>query len=418
MADLEIIKFLGIALAIGLLIGLERGWSDRNEDEGRRIAGVRTFGLIGLLGGIVAYLAQPGNVWILGVAFLGLAVVLTAAYLMRLRVQEDIGITSLIAALLTFCLGALAVAGHIYVTISAAVVISLLLGIKSQLHDLVHRLERVELYATLKLLLISVVLIPLLPNRGYGPWQMINPFEIWWMVVLVAGISYVGYFAMKIGGPRYGILATGIFGGLASSTAVTLTLSRMARENTRYQNTLAAGILAACGTMYPRVLLVSALINPAVALRLAAPLLVTAVLTYGTALVLWQKHSSKSVEEGDLLVKNPFQLSMALQFGLLLAIIMLLSKLLQVYLGEAGVYLLSAFSGLTDVDAITLSMARMSGTDLTIAVASLAIFIAAATNSLVKGGLALGVGRKDFGLKVAGPLVISVIVGVGVYFVQ
>ena len=325
MGDLEAFKLLGTSLALGLLIGLERGWHGREISEGHRIAGIRTFALIGLLGGLFAMLSAHIGMWLLGIAYIGLLVLLIAAYYKRSSQSEDVGITSMVAALLTFGFGAFAVLGSVTVAVSAAVFTALILGMKPVLHEWILKMERTELYATLKLLLISVVVLPVLPDKGYGPLEALNPYQIWWMVVLIAGISFAGYFAMKIGGARHGALLTGVLGGLAASTAVTLSLSRLARKQATINNALAAGILAACATMFPRTLLVALILSQDVFWGLLPSLLVMGVLSYLAAYIFWLK--ARSAQPEPLVVKNPFQISMALKFGALLALILVLLML-------------------------------------------------------------------------------------------
>ncbi|NGP53125.1 MgtC/SapB family protein [Thioalkalivibrio sp. XN8] len=399
---------LGVALAIGLLIGTERGWQEREAKEGERIAGVRTFGLIGLLGGVLALLAEQFGQLVLGLGFVGLAGAVAAIYVVNLREgNEDVGMTSQVSALLTFAFGALAAMGEAAVAAAAAVVTTLLLSAKPVLHRWVGALEAGELQAVIKLLLISVVLLPILPNQGYGPWQALNPYAIWWMVVLVATISFIGYFAIKIAGARRGTIFTGLFGGLASSTAVTLHFSRVARAGKVPPAMLATGILLACGTMFPRMLLVGSLVNPQLFAQLAWPAVVMGVLTYGGALFYWRA-SARQDSEGAAPLQNPLELKTALAFGSLLALIMLLSKALRQWFGEAGVLALAAASGVADVDAITLSLARMSSEDLAVPVAVTGIVIAASVNTLVKGGMAAFIGGRPVGLRVAGPLLAAV----------
>ena len=189
----ETILQLAIALAVGLLIGLERGWHERTAEEGMRVAGVRTFALIGLLGGFTGLLAAETQLAVIGYGFVALAAVVVAGHVAAARRKVDVGITSLVAALLTFALGTAATQGYVTEAAMAAVVTALLLGYKSLLHRWVSALEPEELRAALKLLAVSVIVLPLLPDRGFGPWQALNPFEIWWMVVLIAGISFCGY---------------------------------------------------------------------------------------------------------------------------------------------------------------------------------------------------------------------------------
>ncbi|MGD2075627.1 MAG: MgtC/SapB family protein, partial [Gammaproteobacteria bacterium] len=316
----QIFYRMGVALALGLLIGVERGWKTRGVAEGQRVAGVRTYGLIGLLGGASALLAQHLGVLLMGLMFVGLAAALTAVYVVTQRYDDtDVGITSLIASLLTFVFGALAAYGEVAVAGASAVVTTLLLGYKPVLHRWVGALQASELRAGLKLLLISVVMLPVLPNRGYGPWEALNPYEIWWMVVLIAAISFVGYFAIKIGGARKGAVFTGLFGGLASSTALTLHFSRVASREAAMVPMLATGILLACGTMFPRMLLVAGLLNADLLRPLLVPAAVMAVLVYAPALLYWRSLARKKTDAAAPL-SNPLEIKTALSFGALLAL--------------------------------------------------------------------------------------------------
>ena len=288
MTELENFKLLGIALAIGLLMGLERGWRTRDRAEGMRVAGLRTYGMISLLGGLSGILSQQVNPFLMEFVFLSLTLVLLLAYSKSLDKFEDFSITSTIAALIAFTLGALTVFGHIALASATAVVITSLLGFKPLLHGWLKKLEQEELNATLKLLLISVVILPILPNQGYGPWVVFNPYHIWLMVVLIAGISYLGYFAIRIVGNQHGPVLTGALGGLVSSTAVTLNLSKLSKQQSGMQNVLAAGILTACATMFARTLLLTSVINPALFRALLPALLVMTLSTYLAAFLLWR----------------------------------------------------------------------------------------------------------------------------------
>lgn len=403
----QVFYYLGAALAIGLLIGVERGWKERDAQEGERVAGVRSYGLMGLLGGGSALLAEKTGSLVLALAFIGVIGALTSIYVVNLRRRrDDVGITSLIAGFLTFVFGALAATGEVAIAAASAVVTTLLLSYKPTLHRWVSALEVKELRAGIKLLLISVVLLPILPDQGYGPWQTLNPYAIWWMVVLVAAISFVGYFAIKIAGTRRGAVFTGLFGGLASSTAATLHFSRMSRRETALAPMLATGILLACGTMFPRMVLIASLLNPDLFKLLLAPAAVMMLLTYVPALLYWRTQSQQRAEAVSSL-KNPLELKTALGFGLVLALVMLLGKALQNTFGEAGLLALAAASGVADVDAITLSLARISQDDLALPVAVTGIVVAAAVNSVVKGGMAAFIGGREIGLRVGAPLLVG-----------
>jgi uncharacterized membrane protein (DUF4010 family) len=411
-ADLEIYYHLGVALAIGLLMGIERGWREREAAEGSRVAGVRTYGLLGLLGGATALVAQQLNTLLVGFAFLALAGLMATSYVVNYERANDASITGIVAGLLAFAFGAMAVLGAVVPAAAFAVVTTVLLSVKPTLHRWVQALEAGELRAGMRLLLISVVLLPILPNKGYGPWQVLNPYAIWWMVVLIATISFAGYFAMKAAGARKGTMYTGLFAGLVSSTALTLHFARVGHSNHALTPVLATGILMACGTMYPRMYLVAGLVNPQMWQPLLLPVVVMSLVVYVTAAVsYWRSRNDSDIKAVAAPVQNPLELLPAISFGGLLAIIMLFAEALRHWLGDTGVMALAGISGLADVDAITLSLSRMSQGDLITTVAATGIVIAAAVNSIVKGFLAASVGGRALGIKVGLPLLVAAAAG-------
>ncbi|APE31389.1 hypothetical protein BOX17_10780 [Halomonas aestuarii] len=402
---------LGVALLLGALIGIERGWVAREQESGERIAGIRTHALVGLLGGIAALLSGTVSEWAFPLIFLSLAGTSLVAWRARLTRHHDYSITGLVGLLLTFCFGAVAVAIDLALATAGAVITAVILDNKHEIHGLLNKLQAHELDAGLKLLLISVVMLPLLPDRGVGPGEVLNPYEIWWMVVLIAAISFVGYFAMRVGGAEKGILFTGLFAGLSSSTALTLHFARLSRQSREVEAMLAPGILLACGTMFPRILIYAAVISPGLLPRLLLPITVMGLMLYLPAMLLWYRHRHTLRVDRPTPVQNPLELSTALLFGGLLGLIMLLGEWLRDWLGEAGIYLLAATSGMADVDAITLSLTRMSLERITPSTAVLGIVIAAAVNNLVKSGLATAFGSRRLGKQVALPMVASLAAG-------
>lgn len=410
-SEMEIAKRLGLALALGLLIGVERGWAGRSAQEGTRIAGLRTFGLIGLLGGLWALLAQHLGPLVLGFAFLGFAAVVIAGHWLETRETRDYGITTVVAALVAFALGALALYGHSTQAAAAAVAVAVLLRFKPQLHGWLSRLEPGELHAALRLLVISVILLPVLPNQGYGPWEALNPYEIWWMVVLIAGISFVGYFAIKIAGPQRGVILTAMSGGLVSSTPLTLSFSRMGQREPALQGLLAVGVVLASSTVFPRILIVVGVVAPSMVVYLAWPFGIMMLAGYGAALWQWRRVRGE-VPLGAVKLHNPSELGTALQFGALLALVMLLAHALQAWLGHAGIYLLAAVSGITDVDAITLSLSRLVPHTLALQVAAQGIVLAAMMNTLVKGALVFAIAGRRMGWQVGLPFGLVILGGI------
>lgn len=308
---------LVIALLLGAIVGTQRGWVMRNSAEGSRIAGIRTFSLVGLLGGLIGVSAQIYSPFLLGFGLIALVILACIAFIIQQKKSKDISITGVVSLLITFILGALAVSGEVVVAASAAVITAVVLDNKRELHQALQRLQEYELDAALRLMLISIVLLPLLPNQTYGPWNALNPYEIWWMVVLIASISFVGYFAIKIGGAKRGILFTSLFAGLSSSTALTLQFSHLSREQEDISPLLASGILISCGTMFPRLFIVLSVINPLLAGIIWPVILVMMVVMYLPAWWIWHHCQIENVEQNNE-QKNPLALQSALFLGLYL----------------------------------------------------------------------------------------------------
>lgn len=401
MNDTEIFLRFGLALAIGLLLGLERGWHGRDESEGRRTAGIRTFALASLFGALAAWLATVTAPAVLAVALAALAGLLAVSYLVRLRSDEDLGLTTEVALLLTFSLGAGAVLGEMAPAAAVAVVAALLLSMKARLHGWVARIRRLELDALLKLALISVVILPVLPNQGYGPGGALNPYELWWAVVIVAGLSFFGYVAIRLGGADLGLPLTGLFGGLASSTSTTLALARIVRGSPALAPLAAAGVVIAGSVTFLRILALVAIFEPRLVWPLAWPMGAMAATGLAGALVVHVLYGNGQ-ESGDEVggIANPLELTTALTFGAVLAVVVVGVHYLDLWLGTGGVYAGAALSGVTDVDALTISVSRLVGDELAAASGAVAIFIAVAVNTAVKGAISAVAGSGRLGLLV------------------
>ena len=406
---------LAIALAIGLLIGAEREWSQRFEKTERVMAGIRTFGLLGLLGALAVVLTDVLGPYAWAVILLSVGMLVVAGYLTEAKATGDWGMTTEVAMLITLGLGVLAASGQHTLAAGLGVLVAGLLSLKGVLHTQVHRLEPKEMSAALKLLFISVVMLPLLPNHTMGPFNVFNPYIVWWMVVAITGLGFVAYVSIKIAGQRSGILLTSLLGGLVSSTAMTLTLARLTSSLSAI-NTLSAGLLLTSALMFPRVLVVSGVLAPALLSALLGPmLLATAIYLLGAVLLAWQAGHAKNNQQEDLdtNLQNPFEIGSALRFTVLLVVIMFAVELARRYLGDAGVWAMAAISGAADVDAITLSLARLVDRELTVSVASQGILIAAASNSLVKLVLAIWIGGKEIARRIT-PFVLLAIFSVAV----
>ena len=399
-AEVELFQGLGVALALGILIGIERGWHERELREGSRVAGIRTFGVVGLLGGVWALLAEALGEIVLGFAFLAFAGVMILARVQVARQTKDYGSTTVVAAMLTFVLGALAARGQMQIAVAAAVLTAMLLGIKPILHGWIAKISFDELLAVLKLLVMTAVLLPVLPDRGFGPWQALNPQEMWLMVILIAGISFLGYVGVRVIGESRGLLLTALAGGLVSSTAVTVSYARFARSNPDRGPILAAGIALAAATMFPRTLAVAAVIEPRLLAPLAWPLGFAAAGGFLAVGVLWLRQRESAGGAG-LRLDNPFEFAMALKFGLLLSAIMLLVRAAEAWAGESGILALALLSGIADVDAINLSLSRLSGQTIALSTAAFGIVLACLSNTLVKAGIAVVSGGRALALPVA-----------------
>ncbi len=401
MDDSDTFIRLGLALAIGFLIGVERGWRERGEADGERAAGLRTFALIGLFGGIWGLLAREIGPAPLGLAFLAIAGALTLFRWRETQAEGSHGMTTLVAGLIAFSLGAYAVLGNMAVAAAAGVATAALLAAKEWLHAWLRLLTWQELRAALILLAMTFVALPVLPNRGFGPYDALNPYEIWLMTVAVAGVSFIGYVAVKAAGKRYGSLIAGLAGGLVSSTATTLALARRVRAEPAGWRLPLSGALAASTIMFVRVVVVVALFGPTLLGRLAGPLAAAALVCAAASLVFNKPGSAAKGEGGkpvdDPRLQNPFELRQVIGFGLLLASIFIVTRALTEAFGVESSVALAAVAGLAEVDAITLSMTKLTGTD-TYATATLAILVAAAANSLSKSALALFAGGRTFGL--------------------
>ena len=421
----ELIRRLSVALAIGLLIGLERGWQGRAAAEGERAAGVRTLALSGLLGGVWGALAMrtqgSGGGVALGLAFSAFALAVVVFRFREVVHDKTYGATTVVAALLAFALGAFALLGDMLVAAAAGVAVAALLALKALLHAWVERMTWEELRSGLVLLAMSFVLLPLLPDRTVDPWDALNPHAIWLMTILLAALSFAGYVGIKLTGEDRGIMLTGITGGLVSSTAVTLSLSRLARECPDRSGLLAAGMLASGAVMLLRVLVLVGVANLDLMTFVGPALVAAAAVQAAAAFALTSRKAAGPGGNGGIIVRNPFDLVTVLQFGALLTAIAVASRIAASKAGDVGAYALAAVSGLADVDAITLSMSRLGGGVLTPRTAAMAILIAVAVNTITKVVLCWLVGGPrpgrwmllGSGVAVAAGLVTLLAFGVG-----
>ncbi|MGH7811961.1 MAG: MgtC/SapB family protein [Candidatus Binatia bacterium] len=391
MFDLDLAIRFGAALGLGLLLGLER---ERKRDAELLFGGIRTFALIALLGALGAFMERElDQGWLVLAAFVALSALVIVSYATT-AARGELGITTEVSALLAFIVGALCGWEQVGVASVATVVCLLLLTLKDFLHRLARRVELADVEATLQFAVISVIILPLLPNETFGPppVDVINPYKIWLMVVLIAGLNFLGYLLVKVLGNEHGLVLTGILGGLVSSTAVTLSFSQRSRREPDMSSAFVLAIVVAWTIMFLRVVVMVGLVNRALVGGLALGLGWMAAAGLLVSLVLWRR--SRSRETGVVSAgANPFELSEAIKFGLLFGVVIVVAKAAEVYLGATGLYLAGAVAGLTDVDAISLSMANLAkASPESLKIAERTIVIAVVSNTLVKTGMAAFMG--------------------------
>lgn len=384
-----------------MLIGLERGWQTREDSDRERTAGLRTFALTGLLGGIAALVSGATSPLVLAAALLAYTGSLAGFTYFEARHEKNFSVTGVVAGTLTFVLGAYATLGSETVAVAAAVAMAILLALRDTLHSWVRAITWIETRSVLVLLAMTFLALPILPHRPVDPWQVLNPAEIWLLAILIAGVSFAGYVAVRVFGGRRGLAVAAVAGGLASSTATTLSFASLARKQPANKWLLAAGVLLAGGTMLARVLVLVLVLNPALIGRIAMPVAAgLGVLLIATALLL--RGSTASRDQLDVELRNPFDIGTVVWLALLIGAITLAAKLISTSIGEAGTLALAAVSGLVDVDAVTLSMVRLTGSSITADNAALAILLAVGANTAAKAVIATVIGGRAFGVVVIG----------------
>lgn len=413
---LDVLPRLLIAVGIGLLIGLEREYSKRVVEQQRRLfAGIRTYTLITLFGFLSALVAGHFGPWLLVVAFLGLLAMLIVAYRLTAR-GGDIGGTSEMSGILAFLLGVLVFEGMVLLAVVITVIVAGLLSLKLPLHRFVASLTMEEIRAVIQFVVISSVVLPFLPATTFGPYGVWNLKDIWAMVVLVSGISLVGFLLSNVLGARRGTLVSGVLGGLVSSTAVTVDMARRSREGSVHVLTGAITLIAACTIMFPRVLLEAWLVNPPLAGELVWPL--AAATLFGLMAAFLLRPANADREAPLRSVGNPLHFGLALQFALVYMGVRWLVAFAMDRYGAVGTYAAAVLSGATDMDAITLSMSRTSiRGDL--ATARNALLLAATSNTLFKMGIAMLLGHRQLiprvvlglGSALVGGLIVALITG-------
>ncbi|MBC8504072.1 MAG: MgtC/SapB family protein [Anaerolineales bacterium] len=416
MEQSQLFLRFGTAIAIGFMIGLQREFAKQKKKK-EIVAGERTFALLGLAGALAAMAADHlGS----ALAFFGVVLMLglftTVAYAIGAW-RGHTGLTTEVAMLVAVLIGALCYWGYLTLAVALGIATTALLSLKFETDRFVRALTRDDIFAALQFAVITAIVLPVLPNESFlpPPFDVLNPFKIWLMVVFISGISFVGYLAIKFVGTEQGIGLTGFLGGMVSSTAVTLSFSERSNKQPELAKPFALAIMIAWTVMFSRVLIEVGVLNKTLLGVVWIPLVAAGGvgLLYGVYLFF----SQRSAEKGDVEFSNPFDLGSAIKFGLLYGVVLLISRIAQMYFGDTGIIISSILSGIADVDAITLSMAELSNSGgLDLSTAARAIVVATMSNTLVKGGIAIMGGSKILRKALLPGIILIVIVGIGLTF--
>lgn len=374
-----LLKGLAVVVFIGMLIGLEREYARHKEEK--IFAGIRTFPLIGIYGFTSALISSITEDWVYAIFFIGFAGLSIAAYYSSAK-DGKVGGTSEVSAFIVFLLGSLVYWGYILLPVIIAIIITLFLSLKIQLHSFVGKVNAADIYATLKLAIITLIILPILPDKTYGPFDVLNPRLIWYMVILVSGISFVGYILIKFLGKDRGIILTSLLGGLVSSTALTYSLSKKSKIEVPLSFNYGLGVITASSMMFLRILLIISILNFSLVVPLFIPVVMFAFVGIVASIFFYKRNLN--LHEAEIELKNPFELKSAFIFGIVFGLTIFLSKAAQVYFGDPGLYVASALAGFSSVDAITISISRLYNQSVTLLVAMKAIVFATISNTVIK----------------------------------
>jgi uncharacterized membrane protein (DUF4010 family) len=387
----EVLLRFGVALVLGILVGLER---EHRKDARLGFAGVRTIALIALLGAVTAWVGETlGLGWITPAAFGAIALLVLGSYVVTAR-GGSVGITTEVTALIAFVLGVLCERGEMAVAGVVAIAVTLLLVLKDWLHALARKIETSDIIATLQFAIVTVVVLPLVPDKSYGPppFDVLNPYRIWLMVALISAIDFASWLLVKFVGREHGIELTGLLGGLASSTATTLSFTKRSRAEPAQSSSFALAILIAWSVMVARVAVVVGVTSTALLRETAFTLAAIGAANLVAIGWLWRRKRERGRAE-VMTGSNPFELRNAIRFGLLFGVVIFAARAAEVWLGEQGLYLAGVLAGLTDVDAVTLSMSQLAGREPEmLGPAGRAVALALVSNTLAKGGIAAAFG--------------------------
>lgn len=417
MMNLQLLQPFVIALFLGALLGFERTFASRTDHETADfLGGIRTYSLLSLFGSVVSFLGDHYAKEILFLGFFAIIAMTLISYYLSYSKHNEGGITTEISLLICFIVGVITQKDQLVLALFIAIITAVVLHLKDYLHRLGAMVEKDDIRATLIFAIITFIILLFDPDftillkdigilgsgilerfPGLGDVKVVNLYTVWIMVVLVSAIGFSGYIAIKILGHRKGIGLTGLLGGLASSTATTVTFSRRSRECGEKGSPVpyAMAVILACSTMFPRVLLEVLIINSALLVNLIAVMGSMAIAGFMFCFILWKKSVRETSEEVPY--RNPFSIGLAVKFAVIFAVIVFISRLSEVLFGDSGVYAISVLTGLSDVDPMTLTMSQISRDDPTkITQATIAITLAAFANTAMKAAMAVILGSKGF----------------------
>jgi len=440
---MELIGILVVSALLGALIGLQREYNQIHEKI-RQFAGIRTFILFSILGATLSYVSSIiiKDYWLLVAGFALIAILSIVAYMLDYLNKKDSGATTEVAAILTFAVGILCGLNLIEEAVIFGILITVILTFKKNIHHFAEKMKQKELIAIVQFAVFSLVILPLLPNKEYSPLDVpvlgellksiglgenilnqlaiFNPYHFWWMVILVAGISFLGYILVKFLGTSRGYGLTGLVGGLVSSTAVTLSMASESKKYKKVVNPFVAAVVVASATSFIRVLLEVMIVNNSLVSMIIVPLGLMGLLSYVIAFIFFLRESKaeqKKAGTKEIQFEQPFNILTALKFGLFFVLIIFVAKLAQIFAGSTGLYVAGILSGLADVDAITLTMSKLSKLgEIAPNVAVITIILAVASNTLVKAGMAWFLGEKKFAKYILVIFALILLVGLGSVF--
>ncbi len=392
LTEFDFVIRMLVTAGIGFVLGLEREYSQYSQKV-EIFAGLRTFMLVALLGFLTAFLGTEFSNWIFIVGFLSVVCIVAISYWVTSN-KGNIDGTTEFAIIFTFLLGGLVFTGNINLSLAITVITVVLLSLKVTLRSIIGQITQTELFAFVRFVVIALLILPFLPNEYYGPYEVINPREVGWVIVLTSGIGFVGYILMKFLGTNRGILLTSILGGLVSSTLVTFTFSKKSKENPELSQNYAVGIFAAATIMVLRIFLLVFIFNKMMLIQLTIPLLIILITAFGITLFLYNSNFGKPQTIDKIVLGDPLNIKNAVFFGIFYTGILLLVSYANETYGTSGIYISSAISALTDIDAIAISVSKLGGNTMNTLFAQNAILIATLSNTIVKIGIAVFTGSQ------------------------